>query len=94
MKATARAHPNLALVKYWGKRDEALILPHQSSLSMTLSPLSVRTTVAFGVGSSDEVELNGYVARGSERDRVLRVLDAVRAEAKDAKLGAARMVSR
>jgi diphosphomevalonate decarboxylase len=63
-------------VKYWGKRDEALILPHQSSLSMTLSPLAVRTTVAFGVGSSDEVELNGYVARGSERDRVLDVARA------------------
>jgi diphosphomevalonate decarboxylase len=94
MKATARAHPNLALVKYWGKRDDALILPHQSSLSMTLSPLSVRTTVAFGVGSADEVELNGYVAKGSERDRVLRVLEAVRAEAKDAKLGPAKMVSR
>ncbi|QRO00817.1 diphosphomevalonate decarboxylase [Archangium violaceum] len=94
MKSTALAHPNLALVKYWGKRDDALILPHQSSLSMTLSPLSVRTTVAFGVGSADEVELNGYVAKGSERDRVLRVLDAVRAEAKDAKLGPARMVSR
>ena len=38
-KATATAHPNIALVKYWGKRDEALILPHQSSLSVTLAPL-------------------------------------------------------
>ncbi|QRK05037.1 diphosphomevalonate decarboxylase [Archangium violaceum] len=94
MKATARAHPNLALVKYWGKRDDALILPHQSSLSMTLSPLAVRTTVAFGEGSADEVELNGYVAKGSERDRVLRVLDAVRAEVKGRELGPAKMVSR
>ncbi|MFY0579089.1 diphosphomevalonate decarboxylase [Cystobacter fuscus] len=94
MKATALAHPNLALVKYWGKRDDALILPHQSSLSLTLSPLSVRTTVAFGVGNADAVELNGYVAKGSERDRVLRVLDTVRAEAKERSLGPARMVSR
>ncbi|MET0404665.1 MAG: diphosphomevalonate decarboxylase [Cystobacter sp.] len=94
MKATALAHPNLALVKYWGKRDDALILPHQSSLSLTLSPLSVRTTVDFGVGESDSVELNGYVARGSERERVLRVLETVRAEAKGLTLGPARMVSR
>jgi diphosphomevalonate decarboxylase len=56
MKATATAHPNIALVKYWGKRDEALILPHQSSLSVTLAPLSVTTTVEFGA-DLDEVEL-------------------------------------
>jgi diphosphomevalonate decarboxylase len=92
MKATALAHPNIALVKYWGKRDEALILPHQSSLSLTLSPLSVTTTVEFGVGS-DQVEINGHAAKGSERERVLRVLEAVRAQA-GGKVGPARMVSR
>lgn len=92
MKATALAHPNIALVKYWGKRDEALILPHQSSLSLTLSPLSVTTTVEFGVGS-DHVELNGHTAKGSERDRVLRLLESVRAGAKQ-ELGPAKVVSR
>lgn len=92
MKATALAHPNIALVKYWGKRDDALILPHQSSLSLTLSPLSVTTTVEFG-GVHDAVEINGHTAKGSERERVLRVLEAVRAEA-GGKLGPAKMVSR
>ncbi|HET9451887.1 MAG TPA: diphosphomevalonate decarboxylase [Aggregicoccus sp.] len=90
-KATALAHPNIALVKYWGKRDDALILPHQSSLSLTLSPLSVTTTVAFGQ-EADAVEINHHVAKGSARDRVVRVLDAVRASAGD--LGGARVVSR
>ena len=80
MKATALAHPNIALVKYWGKRDDALILPHQSSLSLTLSPLSVTTTVEFGLGH-DQVEINGHTAKGSERERVLRVLEAVRTQA-------------
>ncbi|MBF5042587.1 diphosphomevalonate decarboxylase [Aggregicoccus sp. 17bor-14] len=93
MKATALAHPNIALVKYWGKRDDALILPHQSSLSLTLSPLSVRTTVEFGQeGTADQVEINHHVAKGSARDRVLRVLDAVRAQG--GVKGAARVVSR
>lgn len=92
MKATALAHPNIALVKYWGKRDDALILPHQSSLSLTLSPLSVTTTVEFGA-TSDQVELNGHTAKGSERDRVLRLLALVRAQAKAA-LGPAKVVSR
>lgn len=75
--ATARAHPNIALVKYWGKRDEALILPHQSSLSVTLAPLEVRTTVEFG-SAADQVDLNGSRAKGRELERVLALVNAVR----------------
>ncbi len=92
MKATATAHPNIALVKYWGKRDEGLILPHQSSLSVTLAPLSVTTTVEFGA-DLDEVEINGKRAAGSERDRVLQVIDAIRQDTR-APLDHARVVSR
>src|SRR3954468_1844310 len=77
MKATALAHPNIALVKYWGKRDDALILPHQSSLSLTLAPLAVSTTVEFGA-EVEEVEINGRRAEGKERSRVLTVVDRVR----------------
>ncbi len=80
MKATANAHPNIALVKYWGKRNEKLILPHQSSLSVTLGPLSVTTTVEFtGRKGADEMEINGKVATGGERTRVEEALQLVRA---------------
>lgn len=76
--ATARAHPNLALVKYWGKRDEALVLPHQSSFSLTLAPLSVTAAVELGVGEgADEVTINGVAAAGGERERVLSVIRRV-----------------
>jgi diphosphomevalonate decarboxylase len=44
MKATARANANIALVKYWGKRDLALNLPAAGSLSLTLAGLSSTTT--------------------------------------------------
>ena len=37
--ATARAGTNIALVKYWGKRDAALNLPATGSLSLTLAEL-------------------------------------------------------
>ena len=78
--ATARAHPNLALVKYWGKRDEVLVLPHQSSLSLTLAPLSVTAAVELGVGAGeDEVTINGVRAIGQERERVLRMVGRVQA---------------
>ena len=94
MKATATAHPNIALVKYWGKRDEKLILPHQSSLSVTLGPLTVTTTVEFtGEKGVDQIEINGKIAEGSERKRVEEALKLVRLDA-GPRLGAARMVSR
>ena len=92
MKATAVAHPNIALVKYWGKRDEPRILPHQSSLSVTLAPMHVTTTVEFGAADKDEVELNGAPARGGEATRVLVALDLIRAL--DPKLGKAKVVSK
>lgn len=94
MKATAKAHPNIALVKYWGKRDEKLILPHQSSLSVTLGPLAVTTTVEFtGERGDDSIEINGRVAEGTERRRVVEALKLVRLEAGGKRLGAARMTS-
>ena len=47
MSATAEAHPNIALVKYWGKRDGPDNIPATPSLSITLSQLRTRTRVSF-----------------------------------------------
>src|SRR5699024_958820 len=47
MKATAKAHTNIALIKYWGKRDDTLKLPMNNSLSLTLDALHTTTTVEF-----------------------------------------------
>ena len=45
--ATARAYSNIALAKYWGKRDAALNIPAVGSISITLDALHTDTTVAF-----------------------------------------------
>lgn len=37
IKSTYETAPNIALVKYWGKFDEDLILPTNSSTGITLS---------------------------------------------------------
>jgi len=47
LTARARAQPNIALVKYWGKRDPALNLPERGSLSITLDTLWTQTQVSF-----------------------------------------------
>jgi diphosphomevalonate decarboxylase len=58
--ATAIAHPNIALIKYWGKRGDTENLPAVGSLSITLAAMRSRTTVAFEAGRrGDTVILNG-----------------------------------
>jgi len=61
VKATARACSNIALVKYWGKRDAVLNLPAAGSLSLTLEALVTETTVEFGA-DNDVLILNGASA--------------------------------
>lgn len=80
--ATARANSNIALVKYWGKRDSALNLPATGSLSMTLSSLGTTTRVTIDPTlDADEMTLNGSPAAEPARSRVSRFLDLVRTEA-------------
>jgi diphosphomevalonate decarboxylase len=81
VKATAIAHPNIALIKYWGKRDVERMLPHNGSLSMTLSGLSATTTVEFSEREDDVAQIDGRRLDGAELGRITRVLDLVRVRA-------------
>ncbi len=74
---TARAYPNIALIKYWGKRDEELMLPVAGSLSLTLDAFATTTTVTTGA-PSDTFELNGAPGDGVATGRVRAFLDLVR----------------
>ena len=56
--ATAYAPANIALVKYWGKRNDALNLPVTGSLSISLGPLGSHVELAQGTGTADAVWLN------------------------------------
>ena len=77
--ATARAHPNIAFIKYWGNRDEVLRLPANSSLSMNLAELHTTTTVQFDASfDKDELYLGGRVANPEQTTRVSQFLELVR----------------
>lgn len=82
--ARAVACANIALVKYWGKRGEALNLPARGSLSATIAALTTITQVErLGSGASgDELVLDGEPASGRKLERVTRFLDLVRAAAR------------
>jgi diphosphomevalonate decarboxylase len=80
-KATVRARSNIALVKYWGKRDAALNIPAVGSISITLDALWTDTTVTFDDSlGRDRFVLDGQ-ERGAELERVSACLDLVRERA-------------
>ncbi|WOV89016.1 diphosphomevalonate decarboxylase [Sporosarcina oncorhynchi] len=79
MKATARAHTNIALIKYWGKRDEQLFLPMNNSISITLDRFYTTTSVSFREDlSADVFVLDGKEMGGHEREKISGFLNLVR----------------
>ncbi|KAI9503357.1 diphosphomevalonate decarboxylase [Coemansia spiralis] len=80
-EATVTAPVNIAVIKYWGKRDSALILPTNSSLSVTLSQdhLSTRTTIrASPEFSTDRLWLNGIEEDISASKRLVNSITTAR----------------
>ncbi|MBM3886647.1 diphosphomevalonate decarboxylase [Candidatus Dependentiae bacterium] len=67
VKVTANA--NIALIKYWGKRNEELMLPTKNSLSLTLAALKTTTTISFNntvdcitFGAENNEQLNNPIS--------------------------------
>ncbi|WP_129358453.1 MULTISPECIES: diphosphomevalonate decarboxylase [Micrococcaceae] len=78
-RATAVAHPNLALIKYWGKRDEERVLPWTGSLSLTLDVFPTKTSVTLDPSlKEDRFFLNGSEVSGTPLARVRTFLELVR----------------
>ena len=77
MRATAIAQPNIALIKYWGKRDVDRNLPAVGSISITLSELHTKVSVELNESMGDDV----LVVNGTESQpmlpRISRCLDTV-----------------
>lgn len=78
--ADALAHPNIAFIKYWGNRHQALRLPVNGSTSMNLGGLYARTSVTFdpALCCDDVLRLNGQVESAAALRRVSAFLDHVR----------------
>lgn len=78
-EVVATANANVALAKYWGKRDDVLNLPYTGSLSVTLSGLTATASASFLGGlSEDRVFLSGQEAAGVEARRFRAFLDLIR----------------
>ena len=75
----ARAHTNIALIKYWGKRDKDLFLPMNSSLFLTLEAFYTDTKVVFDERlTRDHFLLNGKEQTEKESAKISHFLDLFR----------------
>jgi diphosphomevalonate decarboxylase len=86
LSVTARSGTNIALVKYWGKRDKALNLPATGSLSLTLADFGSETCVRFAPDAEapeggDRITLNGEPAQGKFAARIRDFLELIRQRA-------------
>ncbi|KAF2677210.1 diphosphomevalonate decarboxylase [Lentithecium fluviatile CBS 122367] len=83
-RASTTAPVNIAVIKYWGKRDPKLNLPTNSSLSVTLSQADLRThttaSCSSSYPSSDSLLLNGSPqdVSGARTQACFRELRALR----------------
>jgi diphosphomevalonate decarboxylase len=77
--ATAIAHPNIALIKYWGDIDSDLHIPANGSISMNMAGLTTLTMVSINPAlPQDQFILNGEPTIGNALDRVSIFLNHVR----------------
>lgn len=69
MKVSAISNANIALVKYWGKRDKEYMLPNNGSVSMTTDDMFAYTTVEFDKKySKDQLIINGEEVKPGTED--------------------------
>lgn len=81
-KGKARAYTNIALIKYWGKKDETLILPMNNSLSLTLDAFYTETEVIFSDDyTEDQFYLDDVLQDQKATAKISRFLDIVRQKA-------------
>ncbi len=80
--AEAFAPSNIALCKYWGKRDKELNLPINASLSVSLGKLGSQTRLEPIEGPEDQILLNGkaVAADQSFASKITDYLDLFRSK--------------
>ena len=80
--AVATACANIALIKYWGKREVSLNIPAAGSLSLTLDRLRTWTEVVRDPeASADTLVIDGSEVQGRPVERISRFADLVREQA-------------
>ena len=85
---TCQASPNIALIKYWGKRDDQYILPDNDSFSITLHSDDIHscTTVSTSPSMTCDTFYFDGIQQAKLSERMRNVLNETRRKSKDDKI--------
>lgn len=80
---TVRSYANIAIIKYWGKKDEKKMVPATSSISLTLENMYTDMEISF-IDDNGETEgtdlfyLNGELQDKKQTEKISKVIDMLR----------------
>ena len=77
---TVKSYANIAIVKYWGKKDAEKIIPATSSISLTLENMYTETQLSplAATAKQDEFYINGVLQDEAEHAKIGRIIDRFR----------------
>ena len=75
-----RSYANIAIIKYWGKKDTVEMIPATSSISLTLENMYTETNLSSLPASaqSDEFYINGILQDQTEHKKMGEIIDCFR----------------
>ena len=87
-----KSYANIAIIKYWGKKDVNKMIPATSSISLTLENMYTETEINF-ITEKESIEvlgevgdlfyLNSKLQNKEQRDKLSKVIDLFRENKKD-----------
>ncbi|HER2960084.1 diphosphomevalonate decarboxylase [Streptococcus pyogenes] len=77
---TVTSYANIAIIKYWGKENQAKLIPSTSSISLTLENMFTTTSVSFlpDTATSDQFYINGVLQNDEEHTKISTIIDQFR----------------
>ncbi|HEP1488786.1 TPA: diphosphomevalonate decarboxylase [Streptococcus pyogenes] len=77
---TVTSYANIAIIKYWGKENQAKMIPSTSSISLTLENMFTTTSVSFlpDTATSDQFCINGVLQNDEEHTKISTIIDQFR----------------
>ncbi|HES2230610.1 TPA: diphosphomevalonate decarboxylase [Streptococcus pyogenes] len=77
---TVTSYANIAIIKYWGKENQAKVIPSTSSISLTLENMFTTTSVSFlpDTATSDQFYINGVLQNDEEHTKISTIIDQFR----------------
>lgn len=77
---TVTSYANIAIIKYWGKENQAKMIPSTSSISLALENMFTTTSVSFlpDTATSDQFYINGVLQNDEEHTKISTIIDQFR----------------